>query len=134
MAFDCSMECVCRTDGGDGMCRSCAGGFCGTEDLLRDALFVHWPRPWSTTPLVDHYRNASSTGARVPFHCCWSQTIILFCIIYTIYTFVIHVYFLINVWFVSKTNNNSQPTLIQSMGGILSTGSNFLTHFIMKEW
>lgn len=82
MAFDCSLECVCRTDGGDGMCRSRAGGFCGTEDLLRDAVFIHWPRPRSATPLAGHHRNTSSTGAGVSFHCCWSQIIILFCIKY----------------------------------------------------
>lgn len=107
MAFDCSMECVCRTDGGNGMCRSRTGGFCGTEDLLRDAVFIHWRRPRSSSPLAGHYRNASSTGAGVPFVCCWNKIIILFCIKYVLT-------FLNNVWFVWKTNNNSQQTPIQS--------------------
>lgn len=89
------------------MCRSRTGGFCGTEDLLRDAVFIHWRRPRSSSPLAGHYRNASSTGAGVPFLCCWNQIIILFCIKYVLT-------FLNNVWFVWKTYNNSQQTPIQS--------------------
>lgn len=89
------------------MCRSRAGGFCGTEDLLRDAVFTHWRRPRSSSPLTGHYWNASSTGAGVPFLCCWNQIVILFCIKYVLT-------FLNNVWFVWKTNNNSQQTPIQS--------------------